>query len=104
MSCARRRNRGLLLLLCAAALADRAQAASFVLNLTTDPATGTIQNDVDVNSNVGQVWTSTSIAISPIQVSQGDDVTVNLTFSGGQSLRLQTGAWFSGNEELGFTL
>jgi PEP-CTERM motif len=94
----------LLLLLWLAGPADPAQATSFVLNVTTDPSTGTIQNDVDVSNNVGQVWKSSEIAINQIVVNQGDDVTVNVTFSGGQSIQLQSGAWFSGNEELGFTL
>ena len=102
MSRARRLNG--LLLLCLAALADRAQATSFVLNVTTDPSTGTIQNDVDVSNNVGQVWKSTVIPINPIMVNQGDDIIVNATFSGGKSIQLQSGAWFSGNEELAFTL
>jgi hypothetical protein len=101
--CARRLSR-LLLLLCLAAPADSAQATSFVLNLTTDPSLGTIQNDVDVSNNVGQVWKSTEISINQITMNQGDDITVNVTFLGGQSIQLQSGAWFSGNEELGFTL
>jgi hypothetical protein len=103
MSCARRLQR-LLLLLCLASLADRAQATSFVLNVTTDPSAGTIQNDVDVSNNVGQVWRSVEIAIAPITVNQGDDITVNVSFSGGLALQLQSGAWFAGNEEIGFTL
>src|SRR5262245_37484460 len=100
---ARRLSR-VLLPLWLVAFADGAQATSFVLNLTPDPSLGTIQNDVDVNLNVGQVWRSAVIPINPIMVNQGDDITVNVTFSGGQSLQLQSGAWFSGNEELYFLL
>ena len=100
---ARRLSR-LLFLLCLTAAADGARATSFVLNLTPDPSLGTIQNDVDVSNNVGQVWRSAVIPINPIMMNQGDDITVNVTFSGGQSIQLQSGVWFSGNEELGFTL
>src|SRR5262249_11832431 len=94
----------LLVLLWVAGLADSAEATSFVLNLTTAPSAGTIQTDVDVSNNVGHVWRSTEISIAPIMMDQGDDITVNVTFSGGQSLQLHSGAWFSGNEEVGFTL
>ena len=100
---ARRLSR-LMLPLCLVAFADGARATSFVLNLTPDPSLGTIQNDVDVSNNVGQVWRSAVIPINPIMLNQGDDITVNVTFSGGQSIQLQSGAWFSGNEELGFLL
>ena len=99
-----RRLSWVLLLLCSTALADGARATSFVLNLTPDPSLGTIQNDTDVNNNVGQVWRSAVIPINPIMMNQGDDITVNVTFSGGLSIQLQSGAWFSGNEELGFLL
>ena len=96
--------RRLLVLLWVAGLADGAQATSFVLDLTTDPSAGTIQTDVDASNNVGHVWRSAEIPITPIMMNQGDDITVNVTFSGGQSLQLHSGAWFSGNEEVAFTL
>ena len=94
----------LLVLLWVAGLADGAQATSFVLDLTTDPSAGTIQTDVDASNNVGHEWRSVDIPITPIMVNQGDDVTVNVTFSGGQSLQLHSGAWLSGNELMAFTL
>ncbi len=93
-----------LVLLCLAAPADRAQAKSSVLDLTTDPALGTIHDTADVSLHIGQVWVSAEIPFAPITLNQGDDVTVNVTFSGGNSLGLQSGDFFSGNEELAFIL
>jgi hypothetical protein len=84
--------------------ADRARAASFPLNLTTDPSLGTIQSIVDASNNPGKQWTSAAIAFPSITLNQGDDVTVNISFSGGLALLLQGGAFFSGNQILGFTL
>ena len=97
-------SKRLLVLLWVVGLADGAKATSFVLNLTTDPSAGTIQTDVDASNNVGHVWRSAEIPIIPIMMDQGDDITVNVTFSGGKSLELHSGAWFSGNEEVAFTL
>jgi hypothetical protein len=88
----------------AAIAAGSARAASFVVNVTADPALGTIVTDVDVSSNAGQVWTSAAIAIGPITLNQGDDLTVNVTFSGGLALQLQSGVYNSGLEEIDFTL
>jgi hypothetical protein len=94
-----------LLLAGVAALAPgRSRATSFTLNLTTNPSLGTIQDINDVSNNPGKEWTSEQLAFSPIALNQGDDVTVNVSFSGGLALQLQSGAFFSGNEELGFIL
>jgi hypothetical protein len=94
-----------LALVCVAALAsDRARAASFTLTLTTDPSLGTIADVLDASNNPGQVWTSAEIAFAPIQLDQGDDLTLNITLSGGLSIELESGAFFSGIEEVSFTL
>ena len=87
-----------------AVAASSARGASFVVNVTADPSLGTIATDIDVSSNAGQVWTSAAIAIGPLTLNQGDDITVNVTFSGGLALQLQSGAYNSGLEEIDFTL
>jgi hypothetical protein len=94
----------LLLVGIAAIAADRARAASFPLNLSTDPSLGTIQSVVDASNNPGKQWTSAAITFPSITLNQGDDVTVNISFSGGLALLFQGGAFLSGNQVLGFTL
>ena len=83
--------------------ASSARATSFVVDVATDPSLGTIVVDVDVNNEPGQVWRSVVIPITPITVNQGDDVTVNATFSGGLALLLQSGAFEFGLEEIDYT-
>jgi hypothetical protein len=94
----------LLLVGIAAIAPGRARASSLTLNLTTDPSLGTIHNVADASLNLGKQWTSEVIAFPPIALNQGDDVTVNVSFSGGFALALQSGAFFSGNEEFVFIL
>ncbi len=79
-----------------------ARAASFSLNLTTDPSLGTIANVVDANSNPGQRWTSVSIAFDPIMLDQGDSVSLSIVFSDALSVVMQSGAFSSGNENIAF--
>jgi hypothetical protein len=83
--------------------ASSARATSFAVDVATDPSLGTIVVDVDVNNEPGQVWRSLVIPITPITVNQGDDVTVNATFTGGLALLLQGGAFEFGLEEIDFT-
>jgi hypothetical protein len=81
-----------------------ARGNSFVLDLSTDPTLGVFQNVLDASNNPGVIWTSAPIAFDPIVVDQGDIITLKVTLTGGQSLELQSGAFFSGNEEISFTL
>ena len=63
-----------------------------------------IHPTADASLNLGQQWTSAAIAFPSITLNQGDDVTVNVSFSGGLALQLLSGVFSSGNEQLVFIL
>jgi hypothetical protein len=88
----------LLLLAVAAIGAGRAEATTFTMSLTTDPSLGTIADTADFMSHPGKLFTSVPIAFAPIVMNQGDDIALDISFSGGLALELRSGIYFGGNE------
>jgi hypothetical protein len=80
-----------------------AHAATIELDLTVDLTAGSITDIVDAASNPAKRWQSAVITFDSIALAQGDTLNLDINFLTGQYLEMQSvsGAWFSGNENIG---